>query len=129
MLSRGRVLGPRLFILCRNKKKPAQGGLRAFHRLSTTQDISRLQNMVHQAGFEPTTPAFGGQYSIQLSYWCSAGAMILTWVRGVQLQAARNANHPAPPGRRTPVSLSSPHTHCHPQRDSHPLPTQPPRGA
>jgi hypothetical protein len=22
------------------------------------------------------TPAFGGQYSIQLSYWCNAGAMI-----------------------------------------------------
>ena len=32
--------------------------------------------MVHQAGFEPTTPAFGGQYSIQLSYWCVAVRMI-----------------------------------------------------
>lgn len=32
--------------------------------------------MAHQAGFEPTTPAFGGQYSIQLSYWCVVGAII-----------------------------------------------------
>ncbi len=31
------------------------------------------KKMVHQAGFEPTTPAFGGQYSIQLSYWCLCG--------------------------------------------------------
>lgn len=33
----------------------------------------QLQKLVHPAGFEPTTPAFGGQYSIQLSYGCLCG--------------------------------------------------------
>ena len=45
--------------------------------------LNKGKKMVHQAGFEPTTTAFGGQYSIQLSYWCDAGAIILICVSPV----------------------------------------------
>ncbi len=50
------------------RKSPLRAGLSGGFADCRRQLETR--QMAHQAGFEPTTPAFGGQYSIQLSYWC-----------------------------------------------------------
>ena len=56
--------------------------------------MDKGKKMVHQAGFEPTTTAFGGQYSIQLSYWCDAGAMILICVPPVHAADSSGVSSP-----------------------------------
>ena len=55
--------------------------------------------MARPTGFEPVTPAFGGQYSIQLSYGRCVGAIVYSLSRSQEIRhlSKGDRNEKAPP--------------------------------